>query len=77
LKGAPDMGRRKKNVDLRVLEYSLHIQIQTKKKKLQLLINQLKDIKSRIADEKEVLRDLVVEHKEVRTMQKEEEGYQW
>jgi len=71
------MGRPKAGHNLRGQEYSLHIQIQTKKQRLKLLINQLKDIKARISTGKEGLKELIEEHKEIRALMKEQEGYQW
>ena len=69
------MGRKKG--DLRSEELSLHLRIQTKKQVLERLREQFKDLKERISDEKAELRGLLEEHKEVRSLLKEQEGYKW
>jgi len=70
------MGRRKRG-DLRSEELSLHLRIQTKKQVIERLLEQFKDLKERISEEKGELRGLLEDHKEVRALLKEQEGYKW
>lgn len=69
------MGRKKG--DLRSKELSLHLRIQTKRDIVTRLMEQFADLKERISDEKAELRALLEEHRDVRTMLKEQEGYKW
>jgi len=71
------MGRRKKRGDLRAEEFALHLKIKTKKQNIERLIAQYRDLKEKISEQKTVLRGLLEEHKEVRALLKEEEGYKW
>jgi len=70
------MGK-KKTKNLRSEELNLHYKIQSKKLVVDQLIDRLSDLKNRISDEKEELAGLLREHKEIRTLLKEEEGYGW
>ena len=70
------MGK-KKTKNLRAEELNLHYKIQSKKLVVDQLIDRLSDLKNRISDEKEELAGLLREHKEIRTLLKEEEGYGW
>lgn len=69
------MGRKKR--DLRSEELSLHLRIQTKRDIIARLMEQYADLKQRISDEKAELRELLEDHREVRTILKEQEGYKW
>jgi len=69
------MGRKKR--DLRSEELSLHLRIQTKRDIIARLMEQYADLKQRISDEKADLRELLEDHREVRTILKEQEGYKW
>lgn len=69
------MGRKKG--DLRSKELSLHLRIQTKRDIVTRLMEQFAELKERISDEKAELRELLEEHRDVRTMLKEQEGYKW
>jgi len=69
------MGRKKR--DLRSEELSLHLRIQTKRDIISRLMEQYAEIKARISDEKTELRELLEDHREVRTILKEQEGYKW
>ena len=70
------MGK-KKTKNLRSEELNLHYKIQSKKLVVDQLIDRLSDLKNRISEEKEELAGLLREHKEIRTLLKEEEGYGW
>jgi glutaredoxin 2 len=70
------MGK-KKTKSLRSEELNLHYKIQTKIKVVDQLIDRLSALKNRISDEKEDLASLLREHKEIRSLLKEEEGYGW
>ncbi len=70
------MGK-KKTKNLRSEELNLHYKIQSKKLVIDQLIDRLSDLKNRISEEKEELAGLLREHKEIRTLLKEEEGYGW
>ena len=70
------MGRKTRG-DLRSEELSLHLRIQTKKQVIERLLEQFKDLKERISEEKGELRGLLEDHKEVRALLKEQEGYKW
>lgn len=69
------MGRKKR--DLRSEELSLHLRIQTKRDIISRLMEQYTELKERISDEKAELRELLEDHREVRTILKEQEGYKW
>lgn len=69
------MGRKKR--DLRSEELSLHLRIQTKRDIISRLMEQYSELKERISDEKAELRELLEDHREVRTILKEQEGYKW
>jgi predicted nucleic acid-binding Zn-ribbon protein len=69
------MGRKKR--DLRSEELSLHLRIQTKRDIISRLMEQYAELKARISDEKAELRELLEDHREVRTILKEQEGYKW
>ena len=70
------MGK-KKTKNLRSEELNLHYKIQSKKLVIDQLIDRLSDLKNRISEEKEELAGLLRDHKEIRTLLKEEEGYGW
>lgn len=67
----------KKKGDLRSKELSLHLRIQTKRDIVTRLMEQFAELKERISDEKAELRELLEEHRDVRTILKEQEGYKW
>ena len=67
----------KKKGDLRSKELSLHLRIQTKRDIVTRLMEEFAELKERISDEKAELRELLEEHRDVRTILKEQEGYKW
>jgi hypothetical protein len=67
----------KKVKSLRSEEISLHLKIKMKRALVVRLIDELSDLKERISDGKSDLKGLLIEHKEVRALLQEEEGYAW
>jgi hypothetical protein len=67
----------KKVKSLRSEEISLHLKIKLKRALVVRLIDELSDLKERISDGKSDLKGLLIEHKEVRALLQEEEGYAW
>jgi len=64
-----------KKGDLRTQEYALSMKVKTKRRLVEDLAARYADLREQMSDAKGELRELIEEHKEVRQLLREQEGY--